>query len=61
MDHFLSVIWITFLARTPGAPLDNNLCHAASGMAEIMPTAGLCRVDGLPKSSCLFLMVADAA
>ena len=29
--------------------------------AEIMPTSGLCRVDGLSKLPALFLMVADAA
>ena len=27
-------------------PIDNNRCHAASGMTAIMPTPGLCRVMG---------------
>ena len=35
---------LTLFLRQPGAPLDNNLCTAARGSAEIMPTAGLCRV-----------------
>ncbi len=35
---------LTVFLRQAGAPLDNNLCHAASGMAEIMPIPGLCRV-----------------
>jgi hypothetical protein len=37
---------LTLFLRQPGAPLDNNLCNAARGSANIMPTAGLCRVDG---------------
>ena len=52
---------LTVFLRQPGAPLDNNLCHAASGMADVMPTSGLCRVDGLSKLPVLFLMAADAA
>ena len=35
---------LTLFLREPGAPLDNNLCTAARGSAEIMPTARLCRV-----------------
>jgi transposase len=30
---------LTLFLRVPGAPLDNNLCYAASGIAEGMPTA----------------------
>jgi transposase len=37
---------LTLFLREPGAPLDNNVCHAARGMTDIMPTAGLCRVSG---------------
>ena len=44
--HYLSAQWpklIRYVAN--GAwPIDNNLCHAASGMTEVMPTSGLCRV-----------------
>jgi hypothetical protein len=35
---------LTLFLRKAGAPLDNNLCTAARGSAEIMPPAGLCRV-----------------
>jgi len=35
---------LTLFLREPGAPLDNNLCTAARGSAQIMPTPGLCRV-----------------
>ena len=35
---------LTAFLREAGAPLDNNLCTAARGSANIMPTAGLCRV-----------------
>jgi len=35
---------LTLFLRQPGAPLDNNICNAARGIADIMPTAGLCRV-----------------
>jgi hypothetical protein len=34
----------TLFLREPGAPLDNNICYAASGIADVMPTDGLCRV-----------------
>ena len=34
---------LTLFLRQPGAPLDNNVCTAARGSADIMPTAGLCR------------------
>jgi len=35
---------LTTFLREAGTPLDNNLCTAARGSADIMPTAGLCRV-----------------
>jgi transposase len=37
---------LTLFLQQPGAPLDNNIVTAARGSADIMPTAGLCRVDG---------------
>jgi transposase len=40
---------LTLFLRVPGAPLDNNVCTAACGSADIMPTPGLCRV-GVPNS-----------
>ena len=30
---------LTLFLRVPGAPLDNNLCYAARGITEGMPTA----------------------
>jgi hypothetical protein len=35
---------LTLFLRKAGAPLDNNICYAARGIAYVMPTAGLCRV-----------------
>ena len=35
---------LAFMRDFP-VPFDNNLCYAASGITEVMPTAGLCRVD----------------
>jgi len=35
---------LTLFLRQAGAPLDNNICHAASGMTDIMPHLILCRV-----------------
>ena len=35
---------LTLFLRVPAAPLDNNLCYAARGIREVMPTPGLCRV-----------------
>jgi FixJ family two-component response regulator len=52
---------LTAFLREAGAPLDNNLCTAARGSAEVMPLLGLCRVAGLPESPAYFLMVSDAA
>jgi transposase len=37
---------LTLFLRQAGAPIDNNLCTAARGSDDVMPTAGLCRVDG---------------
>jgi len=44
--------------------LDNNLCYAARGITQVMPTAGLCRVagtSGLSSGSLRVSKVADAA
>ncbi|AWP24237.1 hypothetical protein C4901_13640 [Acidiferrobacter sp. SPIII_3] len=35
---------LTLFLCVPGAPLDNNVTYAASGIGHIMPTPGLCRV-----------------
>ena len=35
---------LTLFLRQAGAPLDNNICYAARGIIDIMPTPGLCRV-----------------
>jgi hypothetical protein len=37
---------LTLFLRQPGSPIDNNIVTAARGSADVMPTAGLCRVDG---------------
>jgi hypothetical protein len=37
---------LTLFLRQPGAPLDNNIVTAARGSDDVMPRAGLCRVDG---------------
>ncbi len=37
---------LTPFLREAGAPLDNNIFTAARGSDDVMPTAGLCRVDG---------------
>jgi hypothetical protein len=52
---------LTLFLRQQGAPLDNNICTAACGSADVMPLPGLCRVAGLPESPAYFLMVSDAA
>lgn len=31
-----------------GARIDNKICYAARGIADLMPTPGLCRIGGLP-------------
>jgi hypothetical protein len=35
---------LTCFLRVPGAPLDNNICYAVSGITDVMPTDRLCRV-----------------
>src|SRR5213082_2510925 len=35
----------TLFLRQPGAPLDNNICTAARGSADVMPPPVLCRAD----------------
>ncbi len=52
---------LTLFLQQPDAPLDNNIVTAARGSADVMPTAGLCRVDGYRNLPACFLMVADAA
>ena len=52
---------LTLFLRVPGAPLDNNICTAARGSANVMPTPGLCRVVGFPNRPAFFSMLSDAA
>jgi hypothetical protein len=52
---------LTRFLRVPKAPLDNNICYAASGITDIMPTAGLCRVGSSGVHISGFWVVADAA
>jgi len=44
--NYLTQRWaeLTLFLRQPGAPLDNNVCYAALGITDIMPTSELCRV-----------------
>jgi hypothetical protein len=35
---------LTLFLHVPGAPLDNNIVYASSGINDVMPTPGLCRV-----------------
>jgi hypothetical protein len=44
-DHWMALV--RFL-HVPGAPLDNTICYAARGIANLMPTPELCRIGGLP-------------
>jgi hypothetical protein len=44
---------LTLFLRQAGAPLDNNICTAARGSADVMPTPGLCRVRRIPEAFCL--------
>ena len=37
---------LTVFLNDPAVPLDNNVSNAARGIADVMPTAGLCRVVG---------------
>jgi len=43
---------LTLFLRQAGAPLDNNICTAARGSANVMPTPGLCRA-AVVRSYCL--------
>jgi transposase len=52
---------LTTFLRVAGAPLDNNICTAARGSANIMPTPGLCRVHGSANRPAFVSMLADAA
>jgi len=52
---------LTLFLRQAGAPLDNNICTAARGSDDVMPTAGLCRIDASRFFLPVFLMVPDAA
>jgi len=38
---------LTLFLQQPGAPLDNNICTAARGIDDVMPSPGLCRVGVL--------------
>ena len=42
---------LTRFLSVPGAPLDNNITHAARGMTPVMPLPILCRVGSLEPSS----------
>ena len=50
---------LTLFLRVAGAPIDNNLCTAARGSDQVMPTAGLCRLGGFPILPACFLMVPE--
>jgi hypothetical protein len=52
---------LTRFLQVPGAPLDNNICYAASGITNVMPTAGLCRVVGFFIYNLCLGVAADAA
>jgi transposase len=52
---------LTLFLREPRAPLDNNLCYAASGITKVMPTAGLCRIARFLWDYSCFEVAADAA
>jgi transposase len=58
LNHWMK---LTLFLRQPGAPIDNNIVTAARGSDDVMPTARLCRVDGIPSLHAYFLMVPDAA
>ena len=61
--HYMLKHWseLTLFLREPGSPLDNNLCYAATGIAEIMPRPGLCRVGRTLCGCAVLFDVADAA
>lgn len=52
---------LTLFLRQAEAPLDNNIAHAAGGMSDVMPTAGICRVGGSGGVPVRTSMVGDAA
>jgi hypothetical protein len=52
---------LTLFLRQAGAPLDNNLCTAASGSDDIMPPPGLCRVLRVLAQPAWFLAVPEPA
>jgi len=52
---------LTLFLRLPGAPLDNNICNAACGITDVMPTAGLCRGGGSRRARSKVPLVADTA
>ena len=52
---------LTLFLREAGVPLENNICTAASGSADVMPLPGLCRVLRFLAQSAWFLTVPDAA
>jgi transposase len=43
---------LTLFLRKAGAPLDNNICNAASGMTNVMPRPKLCRVEEVSWRNC---------
>jgi hypothetical protein len=50
--HYMEGQWPKLIRYVDNGawPIDNNLCHAASGMTKIMPTPGLCRVISIGSS-----------
>jgi transposase len=55
---------LTLFLRVAGAPLDNNICYAARGITNGMPTSGLCRASRPSRRGqrvSLSGLVADAA
>jgi len=52
---------LTTFLRESGAPLDNNLCTAANGSDDVMPTPGLCRVGRLLPIASSFSLLMYAA
>jgi hypothetical protein len=52
---------LTLFLREPNAPLDNNIVTAVSGSDNVMPTPGLCRVNGFLLIPAGIPMLKDAA
>jgi hypothetical protein len=42
---------LTRFLHEPGAPLDNDICYAACGIADVMPLPGICRVTADRRSA----------